>query len=148
MASTSFAFNLSCVSSRLSLSYNAVIFSVCPLLIGRSFQADGSFVASQLYHTPGFCPEPHCRSTAQFCPSSSHAQLHRSGPSPYACSETYHLANMERTGKEWIGNQKSRTAAICPKKGSRQRKLSATKSAVHTMKCLPPAAARNGSATR
>ena len=35
-----------------------------------------------------------------------------------------------------------------PEKGNRQRKPSATKSAAHTMKCLPPAAARNGSATR
>ena len=76
------------------------------------------------------------------------ADLRKRVPFSYACSETYHLANTERKGKEWIGNQKSRTAAICRKKGSRQRKPSATKLAAHTMKCLPPAAALNGSATR
>ncbi|NBI05000.1 hypothetical protein D7X88_19005, partial [bacterium C-53] len=72
------------------------------------------------------------------------ADLRKRVPFSYACSETYHLENTERKGKEWIGNWKSRTAAICRKKGSRQKKPSATKSAAHTMKCLPPAAARNG----
>ena len=58
------------------------------------------------------------------------------------------LRKYGKEGKKWIGNWKSRTAAICPKKGSRQRKPSATKSATHTMKCLPHAAVQNGSATR
>lgn len=76
------------------------------------------------------------------------ADLRKRVPFSYACSETSHLANMERKGKEWIGNRKSRTVNLYHKRKSRQRKPSATKSAALTMKCLPPAAARNGSATR
>ena len=53
-----------------------------------------------------------------------------------------------KEGKRMDWELESRTAAICRKKGNRQRKPSATKSAAHTMKCLPPAAAQNGSATR
>ncbi|RKJ42947.1 hypothetical protein D7X98_17640, partial [bacterium 1XD8-76] len=87
----------------------------------------------------------------KICPASYSVdgQIYGKGyPFPMLAPQLLNLKDTERKGKEWNGNQKSRTAAICRKKGSRQKKLSVTKSAAHTMKCLPPAAARNGSATR
>lgn len=69
-------------------------------------------------------------------------------PFPMLAPKLLNLANTERKGKEWNGNRKSRTANLYRKRESQQKKPSATKSAALTMKCLPPAADRNGSATR